>query len=74
MTSFKNLVATYKEEFKKSFVFWTGMFYILLDVAAANSEYLRMITGERWFPFIMIATFYWARFRPSKVLPPKVSP
>jgi hypothetical protein len=71
MRSFKETKQIYMKEFRESWVFWVGAFFGLLEVVSMQSEYVRAIVGEKWAPYVMILAFYIARFRPSKVLPPK---
>jgi hypothetical protein len=69
--TFKQKIKIYIKEFKNSRVAWVGAFFGFLEVVATQVEYVREIIGDKLTPFVMIACFYIARFRPAKVLPRK---
>lgn len=64
-------IKIYWNELRKSWVACTAVFFTGLEALATQSEYIRSIVGEKIYPFVMVAMFMIARFRPSKVLPPK---
>lgn len=67
----KTKIQIYWNELKKSWIAWSALAFTALEALSTQSEYLRSIVGEKWYPFLMIGIFMIARFRPSKVLPPK---
>lgn len=67
----KTKIKIYWNDIRKSWIAWTAVFFTGLEALATQSEYIRSIVGEKIYPFVMIAMFMIARFRPSKVLPPK---
>ncbi len=71
MKPYKQILKTYWNDVRKSWIAWSALFFAGLEVIATQSEYIRAIVGEKVFPFVMITVFLIARFRPSKVLPPK---
>jgi len=67
----KRTLIIYKNTMKQSWIAWSALFFTGLEALATQSDHLRSIVGEKWYPYAMIAMFMVARFRPSKVLPPK---